>query len=207
MEQPVNLEELASRYRTWETADLLRATTVEASTFPAEALALLREELERRGNTPAELDAVSGTLAVERERLRGVKGFLALMVLGIGLTSAATLLAAIGAAGRHPLASSSTYALAWAAVGLSGLGTCVLLLRTNPRAPRIAAGWFVLFLVVGLAFSLAGWWLSGQFPWRIALRSLIYPLVWLEYLRVSKRVKVTYSSPRPREPVSTAAFE
>ncbi len=46
MAEPVDREEFASCYRRWETADVVRATTVEASSYRPEALAALRHELE-----------------------------------------------------------------------------------------------------------------------------------------------------------------
>jgi hypothetical protein len=206
MAEAVGGEELAARYRTWQTADLLRATTVEASTYSPEALVLLHRELVHRGCAPAEPQSMLSAFD-ERAELRGVKGFLALMVFAIGLRSVLELVqAAIFVSGQLSI-GGAVLSLVHGSLGLFGLATGVLLLRVDRRAPRIATAWFIALLVAYVAMLLFVYWISGQVRWRSGAPSLFFPLVWLEYLRLSRRVKATYGSPLPPEAAAAAAAE
>lgn len=204
MAEPADLEELASLYRRWEPEELVRAIGEEASTYSPEALALLRQELASRGLRPGQLEAaVSGPRAAERERLRGVRGFLALMVFDIGSRSLLSLFVVVRLLSAQPRRTEILLALLAAFMGLYGLLVCVLLVRRRPRAPREAAAWFALLLAtcLVLVYSL---WQDGSLRWPAAF--LFYPALWLLYLWKSRRVKITFGPP-PEPAPDLAAFD
>jgi len=204
MAEPIDQEELASRYRRWETADLVRATTAEASTYTPEALAALTHELERRRPVPEPLQDTLGSL---EGRLRGVKGLLALMVFAIGLESVYLLLEGIRDFQRYSLVNAIIAGLINGGLGLFGLFSCRLLLRIDPRAPRAATAWFILVMAVGVV-SLAVLLLTGKASPVRALVVRLDLLLWLLYLQVSQRVKITYgSSAQPQIAEIAAGFE
>jgi hypothetical protein len=141
--------------------------------------------------------------------LRGVRGWLALMIFGMALTSCANLFDAV----QILAAPRSLYILVLlitaveAAISAFGLFTCVLLLRQKPYAPAVAVAWFLALGAVFLSGAGFGYMFTGQLraAW---FRGFIYVAVWLAYLARSRRVRVTYRrvrqvSPRP----DTAAFD
>jgi hypothetical protein len=187
-EPEVELEELASRYRSWDTEALRRATTVEASTYRPEALVLLRRELEGRPDAAAaEPPPVGG--ASERE-LRGVRGSLAWMVFAIGSQSAWMFVDGFFAHG-HKLFD----ALMEGSIGFYGLLVCWMLLRIDQRAPRAATIFFVLTLLLSLN-SITLSVIASHFQ-SYDFSPLTYPISWLSYLWRSERVRVTYSPAPP----------
>jgi hypothetical protein len=201
MAESVDQGHLASRYRRWETADLVRATTVEASNYRPEALAALRHELERRQPIP---EALQDTLGSLEDRLRGVRGLLALMVFAIGLESVNLLLEVIRDFQRYSLVTAIITSLIKGGLGLFGLFTCRLLLHIDPHAPRVATVWFMLVMAVSVV-SLAARLLTGKAHPAAADVVRLDPLLWLLYLQMSKRVKITYGSSGWQEIAETAA--
>jgi hypothetical protein len=202
--EPVDQEDLASPYRWWKTADLVRATTAEASTYTPEALAALRHELERRDTVP---EAFQDTLGSLEGQLRGVRGLLALMLFAIGFESVYLLLDVIRDFQRYSFVTAVIAGLIKGGLGLFGLFSCRQLLRIDPRAPRVATAWFILVMAVGVV-SLSILLLAGKAPPASTLVVRVEPVLWLLYLQVSKRVKITYgSSGRQQIAETTAGFE
>jgi hypothetical protein len=65
-----DVKALASRCATWEAGELVRATTVEACTYGPESLAVLRQEIDRRGVTAiAPTPFAFSTLLSEHDQL------------------------------------------------------------------------------------------------------------------------------------------
>lgn len=190
----MKFESLAARYRTWETEALVRAVTLDAFKYTAEALGLLRAELESRNVPPDQLRAISATQPDEvAESVRsyaGVKGWLALMVFLIAAVSCGLIFQA----GMILLGTSaSLHGLSVGALGAFGLLTCWHLLRRAPRAPRYAMAWHVAYAILTVAYSVFHYpwdalWEDGEVVGR-----LIWFGLWCAYLATSKRVKATYS--------------
>ena len=202
MAERVDMKDLAARCRCWGTGDLVQATTVEASTYTPDELALLRKELESRpaaapfGPEPPMFKSIGSDL-------RGVGGFLALMVLDIGLASVSTLFKAIRVLGQSPFVALINGSLA-----AYGVLVCWLLISIDRRAPRAAAIWYVLILILSLSVvAFSGLTRNLVVALGLAFVLAVYPIVWLSYLRFSDRVKITYGPARPQPAVETEVFD
>lgn len=188
-------EALAEVYQRWETEALVRAVTVEAADYTPGALRRLRQELERRNVEVAEQQAIEEQ---EKERGRqfvGVKGFLILLILIIGLNSLRVLaeLPLVQAPQVPPLVRA--YTVGRMVLGALGLAACALLMVRNRRAPRWAAAWFILNMILGVVSAV---FTANPFP---GLSPLLGGALWLSYLSTSKRVKATYGkAPEEEEP-------
>jgi hypothetical protein len=203
-----DLAVLASRCSTWETAELVRATTDEASNYTPESLAVFRRELERRGATEAAPPRlVFSSFTPENDSLRGVGGWLVWMILGIALSSVLASVEAIrfivnGLTGPNLLGVALD-----AAIAILGLLSCVMLVRQRPNADRIALGWFILNVVLVGFFLAATLALGRNVRASTFASSLAESLIWITYLRKSERVRLTYRSPRPQPEVPVEAFD
>src|SRR5579862_7427722 len=95
--------DLAARYTSWDTEDLLRAATAEASDFTPEALAAMRQELERRSHAADPEPAMdAGGPPAAAAAPAGVRGFLFVLSLLLGMESIKLLQAgADGLAGPY----------------------------------------------------------------------------------------------------------
>ncbi|HVR12059.1 MAG TPA: hypothetical protein VMW75_28710 [Thermoanaerobaculia bacterium] len=206
MAEPID-QELASRYRRWETADLVRATTVDAADYRPEALVALRHELECRQPIPEAVEETPDPPDPPEDRLRGVGGLLALMIYAIGSHSVDFLREGIRIFQPYLLATANIAGLIIGSLGLFGLASCWLLLRIDPRAPRSATRWCLLVTAAGVV-ALAVRLLTGKAPPADALAFPFDTLLWLVYLKFSQRVEITYGSPGRQEIAETvAAFE
>lgn len=187
-------EELAARYRGWQTEDLVRAVTVEAHDYTPEALDLISNELERRDCLGVQRQEAAEAVAKELDRgirpLVGVRGFLALMVWVIAANSIAALFWAASTLLAHALPRPQVFALALAVGGILGLVTCIHLVRRKSQAPRYAATWFLLVMTSNISAFLYQYFSGGaaSFPFV----PVTFCGLWLAYLSVSMRVKTTY---------------
>lgn len=90
----LTLAELAERYQTWGTEELIRAATVERASYQTEALVLIERELQQRNVPTAEQDAIRDRLQTEElqqeRKLCGVRGVLLLFVIVVLLTPSST---------------------------------------------------------------------------------------------------------------------
>jgi hypothetical protein len=179
-------ESLAAVYQTWETEDLVRAVSVETSSYMPEALHLLRQELERRNVTTAEqLDLAETAEAQRQENLVGVKGWLRFFVVVLTLNS--LVLIFVSPSPWIPGLSLSVRLLfAAPLLGLLGLVTSVLLVKSHPRAPNWAMAWLILNIFIGMGSK---FFANGSTS---LLSTLAGGILWLRYFSVSKRVKATY---------------
>ncbi len=140
----------------------------------------------------------------------GVSGWLLLFVVGVSVSSLSflfravlELLSADHAVGqRVPLMIALTL-VGWAAI-------FALFWFRDRRGPLTARGWMVLLLVAGIAaaFAPSPAMRAGEIVvettraerWSWLLQALLYNAVWQRYFSVSKRVRATYYSSRPRRP-------
>jgi Protein of unknown function (DUF2569) len=187
--------DLAATYARWDTADLVRAATTEAFDFTPEALAAMRQELERRGcRAGREQTMAAGAPSISEQVPTGIGGTLLLLIVALGLESILTLLTWLGALGalHHPV--SRLIGAAWACIGAYGLVCCALLVRKDRRAPRLAALWFIAMVVLGVVTSLHNYSVTGTLRPLLLLRISVQSGAWLTYLSVSERVKATYGA-------------
>ncbi len=193
---PVSQAELAARYRTCPTEDLV-AATAEPDSYTPEALAAIEDELARRGCSASqrqELLEAAGKKSEGRSReISGVKGFLAWMVFVIAAGSV-TILASVGIAARSGSSLASWSMLLSAGQGAFGLFVCVLLVTKSPRAPGYAAMWWLLIIAIGLANAL--YFDPDGVATGETISNITGSVLWLTYLYSSKRVEATY---RPKE--------
>lgn len=181
--------DLAVTYARWDTEDLVRAATTKAFELTPEALAAMRQELERRGRTAGPKQA----MAAGAPSTTGIGGTLLLLIVVLGVVSIQTLLTWVGALGtlHHPV--SRLIAAAWACIGAYGLVCCALLVLKNRRAPGLAALWFIAVVVLGVVNAVHNYSVTGTFT-PLLLFALLHSGIWLTYLSISKRVKATYGA-------------
>jgi hypothetical protein len=205
MAETADMAALASRCRAWQAADLVRATTVDAPTYTPEALEVLRRELDRRNDQEdgeGRPLVTFSSFTPARNPLRGVGGWLAWMVLGIGGQSVQAIVESISFSLSHSFASAVIVVAVDGTLGIFGIYTCVILLRQKPKADRFAMSWFILIaILMGISLLLA----RGAGPPSRGL-SLVYPLLWMAYLWKSERVEATYRAPM-EAPVDTQVFQ
>ncbi|HXO42135.1 MAG TPA: DUF2569 family protein [Thermoanaerobaculia bacterium] len=187
--------DLAATYARWDTEDLVRAATTAAFEFTPEALTAMRQELERRGYTAGPEQAMAaGAPTVFEQVPTGIGGILLLFIVILGVESIRTLVAWVGALGalHHPV--GRLIAVAWTCIGAYGLICCVLLVRKDRRAPRLAALCFIAMVVVGVLNALHNYFVMGILRTPFLLRIGVHSGIWLTYLSISKRVKATYGA-------------
>jgi hypothetical protein len=186
--------ELAARYRAWETADLLQAASHEAADFTPQALGLIHDELERRGQPVEKLtqtDAPAPLPPDARASLIGVKGWLLAFVVLFALAVAAMLLEnllLLTTIAPLPIKLTAALQLLIAAYGVVAFA---LLVTKHPRAPlhamAVLAG---LFLVrIGCWAYLSHLGAESEFP----TAAIGFSCIWSAYLSVSRRVRMTYT--------------
>jgi len=195
--------DLAARYARWDTADLARAATAEASDFRPEALAAMRLELERRGQA---VGPVPPAPAAAREEPKGVGGFLLFLLVLLGWASITRLFTGIAYMFMMPDRLADLLIDAgWAFLGVYGFYCCRLLLRKDRRAPARTAAWFVADTVLTIAFvahahfasepSMPPFMSDISITGVVLIFQIVYSGIWLAYLARSKRVKATFGAP------------
>lgn len=205
MKAPNDPEKLAARYRSWDTEDLVRATTLEAQEYTSEAIGLMRQELQKRDLTPEAQEAVEAQVDSDAQRkqksLVGVRGWLLVFVVLFALNFGAALVSGIFGLAQ-PLPAFVKLALALnVMVGFYALGSLRLLVSRHPKAPQHAKIAVVAFCFLAIGSWLAFYWV-GLTPGRFPVGAVIFTCVWWSYLSYSKRVQFTYA---PRLEVTTEA--
>jgi len=187
---------LAVRYRSWDTQDLVRATTVEAEEYTPEAIRLIRQELQERDLTPEVEETVESQVVVEAKKeqrsLTGIRGWLLVFVVLFGLNSGARLLAEIFALGQALPGIVKLDIIVEMFISIYALSTCWLLLSRHPKAPQHAKAAVVIFCFFAVGSWLAFYWgglPAGPFP----LSASSFACIWWSYLSYSKRVRFTYA--------------
>jgi len=185
--------DLAARYAKWETEDLARAATAQASEFTPDALTVMRQELERRGQVagPEPLPATGATAAGVGPI--GVGGLLRLFVFLLGMGSIEAMGGAPGVLDGSRGAASRLMAAAWGWTGAYGIVCCVLIMRRDRRAPGWAALWLVAVVVLSFVDSLHDYFVLGTFTSGF-LSAILYCGIWLTYLSKSRRVRATFGT-------------
>ena len=181
-----------SAYSTWTTDQLVRATTIAREDYLDDAVEGMLQELERRGVTPGERQALENEAARakvgEIRAVTGVRGFLVFFLAVVALNTLTALASGIRlmAAGA-PLAA----VLAIPIIGVSVYGgfAFVLLITRRPDAPRHARNWLIATFLVNLMVALIIRTMIGYL-----LFQSMGALVWIAYLSQSKRVAATYQS-------------
>ncbi len=195
-----SLKEMEQRYVSWSTEDLVRSITFERNQYEGEAIALMQNELQKRGTPQDELDAaqenVKNKIAERTRKLTGVRGILLLFIvllvfnllhmLGVGL---AGLIYAFGNPSGVVLAQSACCL----AVGAYGVYTLVLLLKKRSDAPSHTLRWIYCTLGLGALNLAAGFLVFGKIAFFTTVGPTIFSLVWLTYFTKSKRVAITYN--------------
>jgi hypothetical protein len=193
----VETEPLAQQFERWSTERLLRAAAAPPSEFSEPAREAILAELGARDVAISELPS---TEELDRAELTGVRGWLLFFVITVAFNAAWQLLsgaagvqlAVAASAGGQYLPPSAFVGFPQAGIGALGFAVFALLLKRHSMAPMLAQAWLAAGILLSLvAFVMGG----GAAPW-------IYPIIWLVYLRRSKRVAFTYE--RPGTPAPSA---
>lgn len=194
-----SIKEMEQRYISWSTEDLIRSTIFERNQYEREAIALMQNELKRRGTPQEELDLaqenVKNQIAEETRKLTGIKGVLLLFVIllifnllyifGVGL---AVLIRMFDNHSAILLVLSACYL----SVGMYGVFTLILLLRKRSSAPIHTLRWIYCTLGVGVLNMAVIFLVFDKLELSAAIGPCIFSLIWVTYFTKSKRVAITY---------------
>lgn len=180
-----------SIYQDWTNEDLLCAAGPERHEYRADAVRAIDAELARRGLDGADREQLERGM-VERERrtreLTGVRGWLlvfALLVLG---NSVSAVIGGTRGLLQNPLVG--VFRLPELAAGVYGCYVFALLMLKRQTAPKHAAHWLFVAFGVTVFQAIYTYWLERE----VLLMPLygLGVLIWVEYLRRSRRVAATY---------------
>lgn len=187
--------DLADRYKSWETEELVRAVTLEADEYTAEAVHLIRAELEQRGVTTKEQEAlqvkVSDALQEEERPYVGIKGWLAVFVVVFMANFALILVRSLFSFDASLPPSVKVVLALEGFLGAYALVPTWWLLSRDERGPSHAGAVILTFCVLELCSWLYFYWRDvtlQEFPFR----TVLFTIVWWSYLSTSKRVRLTY---------------
>jgi cation transport ATPase len=196
-----DLEELAKRYQSMTTEDLVAAATVHCTDYQAEALDLIEKELKSRNVSVDQKREIQQQVEQQEllrdEHLLGVRGWLIVFLIVVAINSIIGLFGGIDSLAKSQNFLGFLLVLPKSIIGCYGFFVLVLLIRRKPSAPEHASRWiiasFVYSLVVGFVVLAVSRSSEGFLflPWAIAT------LPWLTYLEKSRRVAVTYQR-KPR---------
>jgi cytochrome bd-type quinol oxidase subunit 1 len=205
MTQGEKTTHLAALYGSWTPERLIAAVSRRRDEYRPESLAIMEEELRKRGIAPEAVACiVAGIQQSEQEQiasLAGVRGWLLFFVAILVIHALVLLKELLDAAAlvpllleKPPVATNSSTVLVWGYMaGLAVLFpfcvfVIVAMLLKKPYAPG-AARWYLLFALISMA---TGAFLSSE-PAGAVFPGLGAAL-WLAYLTTSKRVAATYGS-------------
>jgi hypothetical protein len=215
MPQNSELKELEQLYHSWPAAQLLRATTVERLDYKPEALALMDQELTRRGVSSSEKEshgkALLDVAEEDRKRLAGIKGVLLLFVvvvlvnsIALGWVGLAFAIDAVNLGFKGNLDwgnASLLFAIPFLILAGYGVFVFYVLLRKRGAAPRHAERFLisilVLIMLVVLVDSLDTYLSRHTFSFKglLLIPGMCWIMPWLAYIDRSNRVANTYRHP------------
>jgi hypothetical protein len=193
------LSDAEHAYQNWSDEELVRATTADKAAYESWALALITQELSRRGLSQSLSDIIEKVAADqvegEEERLTGIRGWLLWFIVSVLLNSLLHVFF-----GLVFLRSNTSMGLITGVLSLmlAGYGLVVfyLLIRKKSTAPRSAELFLILGFIVSLFGAMAGWMVTHRWDSGGLLFAGMSVAVWLTYLHSSRRVANTY---RPTE--------
>ncbi|MBZ0113284.1 MAG: hypothetical protein K8J08_12540 [Thermoanaerobaculia bacterium] len=184
--------EMDSIYQGWTNEDLLCAAGPERHEYRPEAIQAIDAELARRGMVGADREELEQSRVVEEERrtqeLTGVHGWLLLFALIVLGNSASTVIGGTRELLQNPL--GGVLRLPEVAVGAYGCYVFALLMQKRRTAPKHAARWLFMAFGVTVFYAIYAYWLMREII--LAPFYGVGILMWLEYLRKSRRVAATY---------------
>lgn len=196
MKSTDDASKLANRYKSWNTEDLVRATTLESQEYTPEANNFMLEELRGRDLTPEAQEAIEHGVVEEAHRekrsLVGIRGWLLVFVVLFALNFGAVLVSGVFGLAQ-PLPAFVKLALVLdIVIGLYALGTLWFLISRHPRAPHHAKAAVVVFCFLAIGSWLTFYW-GGLAPGRFPIDAVSFACVWWSYLSYSRRVRFTYA--------------
>jgi Protein of unknown function (DUF2569) len=194
-----SLKEMEQRYISWSTEDLIRSTTFERNQYEGEAIALMENELKKRGTPQEELDLaqenVKSRIAEDVRKLTGIKGVLLLFIIllifnllyifGVGLTGLIRMF-------ENPSVVLLVLSTCYLSVGMYGVFTLILLLRKRSSAPNHTLRWIYCTLGVGVLNIAVSFVVFDKLELSAASGPIVFSLVWVTYFTKSRRVAITY---------------
>jgi Protein of unknown function (DUF2569) len=188
-----NPAELRRIYTGWPVEKLVRATYVDASQYDPTAVEVMKAELEARGIAPEEIESLRSDMALGRDddsRLSGVRGWLLLFIIMVGLASGGGIALSLLLIGIGDWLAV-TQGMATLAIGVYG-GYCAwMLANCRSEAPAHARRWLIALALNGIAIGAISLALHGELPSGVG-RPLLFAMIWLPYLARSKRVANVY---------------
>jgi hypothetical protein len=194
-----SLKEMEQIYISWSTEDLIRSTTFEKNQYEREAIALMQNELKRRGIPQEELDLaeenVINRMTEDTRKLTGIKGVLLLFIIllilnlfyifGAGLTGLIRMF-------DNPSAILLVLPACYLSVGMYGVFTLILLLRKRSSAPIHTLRWIYCTLGVGVLNIAVIFLVFDKLELSVVIGPIFFTLIWVTYFTKSKRVAITY---------------
>lgn len=188
-------------YKTWPTAELVQAATVERQDYDDQALNLMTRELARRGVSKAEKASIRSQFlrwtTSQKKALTGIRGSLLFFVVMLGLGSA--LLAFAGwtnlSSGGFDNTLRGIFNMVLACYGFL---VFYLLVRKRSAAPQHAR-WFVIIVLLFEVLAAIQIWNDSDHlgPTLIdRTKGVLFWLFWLLWLESSPRIASTYGQSR-----------
>ena len=203
-----HLKEMEQRYAALSTEDLIKATTFEQTGYEPEAIALMNDELKRRGESQEDINMAQETVAKQiaeiSKKLTGIRGFLLLFIImlyvNVLFSFGEVLIGLIlfGNLSTVMLDNTSTIlavlvlSVCYVCVGLYGIFTLILLIRKKKSAPGHTIKWIYSNLGIGILDAVLVFLNSSELQYFKVVGPLIFCLVWVTYFSRSKRVAATY---------------
>jgi len=197
-EGTVDHNELAQRYTSWATEDLVRATSVDRGDYLPEALAAMENELSSRDisieRAEIEQDVRKEGQETE-ERLRGVRGWLLYFVIMVFVGSLIGVVESLNILTEPANSTEVLITIPLLILSLYGFFVFVLLVRKHKTAPSRAAKLLVASAVYTFLLGVLIYLMTGELT--IAPLGGAGAVVWLTYLNGSRRVALTYPQESP----------
>lgn len=191
--------ELEATYSTWSTERLVNGAVVCPEEYNPDAVASMRQVLERRGVSPQEIDAIASTMRRgngTRRPLSSIAGWLLAFIVWSAMSSAVGLVTGLVMLVGSDHVARTIAAGLWIAASAYGGFCASRLAKRAPEAPLHARRWLLALAATGalatvVEYSLRGEVLSG------AARPILFAAGWLTYLTRSRRVACVYQGRCP----------
>jgi hypothetical protein len=193
------LKDAERLYKNWSDGELLRATTAEKQSYEPWALDLMARELSRRDISHSEKESaekeVLEQVESEFKRLTGVHGFLLLFVVVLVVNSLFAALFGLAFVRAGDLVIM-LFGVLWLIFAGYGFSVVYLLIRKQSTAPQHAERLLILGCLLSIVSALVVWMVTPGSNLAPAFYGVIGALLWLGYLRSSRRVANTYGPPQ-----------
>lgn len=195
--------ELAQRYQSWATEDLVRAASFDRGDYLPEAITAIEKELSSRDVSIEDRAQIEQDILKERqeteERINGVHGWLLLLIIIVLVSSLIVMLQSLSIpdSGAATFATTALLILPGLLLSLYGFFVFVLLVRKHKKAPSHAAIWLIGSVCYAIFVGVLIFLLTGKINMVVPFTAA-GAFVWLVYLAKSRRVALTYQRGNPK---------